>query len=68
MSTPAASIQLMIIVITISCDNSDEVVTWEGGTSEIVVDMSELKVDRSSETAVDMSELKVDVGLVKPIM
>lgn len=68
-STPAAIILLMVTVITISCDNpADEVVTSGGGTSETVVDMSELKVDRGSETVVDMSELMDDEVVVKPIM
>lgn len=41
-STPRANILLMVIVITISCDNpADEVVTGGGGTSEL----SELMVD-----------------------
>lgn len=59
----------MVIVITISCDNpADEVVTSGGGTSETVVDMSELMVDKGSKTVVDMSELMDDEVVVKPIM
>lgn len=48
-STPRANILLlMAIVITISCDNpADEVVTGGGGTSETVVDTTELMVDEA---------------------
>lgn len=69
-STPTANILLlMAIVITISRDNpGDEVFTWGGGTSETVVGISELMVDRVFKIVVDMSELKVDVRIVKPIM